>query len=465
MSSSHTDPVALKEIEGAETPILDPKYDIASVHEAISSIPLQPIKKGWVFGLLIAVGLLGVLMLAVTVLLVKGVGVWGINVPVAWGFDIINFVWWIGIGHAGTFISAFLVLLRQQWRTSINRFAEAMTLFAVSCAGLFPLLHVGRPIFAYWLFPFPNTMGVWPQFRSPLIWDVFAVSTYATVSMLFWFVGLIPDLAAMRDRAKNKFAKLIYGVFALGWRGDAKHWFRYETIYLLLAGLSTPLVISVHTIVSLDFAVSVVPGWYATIFPPYFVAGAIFSGFAMVLTLLIPLRKFYNLQGMITDKHLSVMSKVMLVSGLIVAYGYTMEIFSAWYSGNRYEIYAIKNRIMGPYGPMLFTMVICNVVIPQLLWSRRIRSNQVILFAISIVINIGMWMERFVIIVTSLHRDYLPSAWDNYYPTIWDVLLYLGTFGLFFFLIFSFIRTLPVISISEMQHLVHHRKHEEHHGS
>ncbi len=444
-----------------KAPIVDPKLTVASVNDKISSIPLGPLHKGWVFGFFIAFVLLNVLLLAVTWLFIKGIGIWGIKIPVGWGFAIINFVWWIGIGHAGTFISAFLVLLRQKWRTSINRFAEAMTLFAVASAGIFPLIHVGRPIFAYWLFPLPNTMGVWPQFRSPLIWDVFAVSTYATVSMLFWFVGLIPDLAAMRDRAKNIWIKRLYGIFALGWRGDAQHWSRYETIYLLLAGMSTPLVISVHTIVSLDFAVSVVPGWYATIFPPYFVAGAIFSGFAMVLTLLIPIRKFYKLEGMITDKHLSIMSKVMLTAGLIVAYGYMMEIFNAWYSGSYYERYVVLNRISGVYSPILWGMMLCNVIIPQLLWSRRIRANTVVLFIISILINIGMWCERFIIVVTPLSRDYMPAVWDNYWPTLWDVLTYLGSFGLFFVLLLGFIRVLPLISISEMQHMVNHKK-EDH---
>lgn len=435
--------------------IVDPDLTIATVSDKISAIPLGPVKKSWLGALVAAFLLLNLLLVSVTYLFIKGIGIWGIKIPVGWGFAIINFVWWIGIGHAGTFISAFLVLLRQKWRTSINRFAEAMTLFAVACAGIFPILHLGRPLFAYWLFPIPNTMGIWPQFRSPLVWDVFAVSTYATVSLLFWYVGLIPDLAVMRDRAKNKTAKIAYGIFALGWRGDAGHWHRYEITYLLLAGLSTPLVISVHTIVSLDFAVSVVPGWYATIFPPYFVAGAIFSGFAMVLTLLIPIRKFYRLQGLITDKHLSVMAKVMLTSGLIVAYGYMMEIFNAWYSGNLYERYVVQNRLSGFYSPILWGMILCNIVIPQFLWSRRVRANAAVLFVISILINIGMWCERFIIVVTPLSSDYIPAVWDNYFPTFWDIATYLGSIGLFFTLLLLFLRALPMISISEMQHMIH----------
>lgn len=451
-----------QDVEEKEIPIVDPKLTVSTVSQKIAAIPLGPIKKGWVFGFAIAFLLLNVLLFSLTVLFIKGVGIWGIRIPIGWGFAIINFVWWIGIGHAGTFISAFLVLLRQNWRTSINRFAESMTLFAVASAGIFPLIHVGRPIFAYWLFPYPSTLGLWPQFRSPLIWDVFAVSTYATVSFLFWFVGLIPDLAAMRDHAKNKWVRYLYGILSLGWRGDALHWYRYDTIYILLAGLATPLVISVHTIVSLDFAVSVVPGWYATIFPPYFVAGAIFSGFAMVLTLLIPIRKFYGLEGMITNKHLSIMSKVMLTSGLIVAYGYMMEIFNAWYSGSMYERYVVLYRVMGDYSPCLWGMIMCNVVLPQMLWSRRVRSNPAILFVLSILINIGMWFERFVIVVTPLARDYMPAVWDIYTPTIWDVLTYLGSLGLFFTLLLGFIRTLPLIAMSEMQHLIHKEEHSRH---
>ena len=344
--------------------------------------------------------------------------------------------------------------MRQEWRTSINRFAEAMTLFAVMCAGIFPLLHVGRPWLAYWLLPYPNTMGVWPQFRSPLLWDVFAVSTYATVSALFWYVGLIPDLATLRDRAKNRFAKLAYGIGALGWRGAARHWNRYETAYLLLAGLATPLVISVHTVVSFDFAVGVIPGWHATVFPPYFVAGAIYSGFAMVMTLTIPIRAVYKLEDFITQRHLENMAKVMLATGLMVAYGYVMEAFFGWYSANEYEGYMIWNRMTGPYAPAYAALIFCNILVPQLLWLRRTRKSVLALFVISLVVNVGMWLERFVIVATSLHRDFQPSSWGMYSPTIWDWGLYIGTIGLFGMLLFLFIRFLPMISTFEMRTLV-----------
>jgi Ni/Fe-hydrogenase subunit HybB-like protein len=439
----------------AKAPVIEPGHTYQSVTEQIAGIVLtKHTGKGWVFGFAVSFLLVNVLMLSIVVLLVRGIGAWGNNVPVGWAFDITNFVWWIGIGHAGTLISAILLLFRQEWRTSINRFAEAMTLFAVACAGIFPLFHVGRPWLAYWLFPYPNTMSLWPQFRSPLIWDVFAVSTYATISALFWYVGLIPDLATFRDRAKNKLVKLIYGAMAMGWRGSAMHWHRYETAYLLLAGLATPLVVSVHTVVSLDFAASVVPGWHVTIFPPYFVAGAIFSGFAMVLTLTIPLRKAYNLEDFITMRHLSNMAKVMLATGLIVVYGYFMEFFMGFYSGNTYEEFMIRNRLGGPYWLAYWALIFCNAVVPQILWVKKFRENTIILFIVSIVVNIGMWLERFVIIVTSLHRDYLPSSWGMYYPSVWDWGLYIGSIGLFFCLLFIFIRLLPVISVFEMRELV-----------
>jgi len=387
-------------------------------------------------------------------LFVKGTGIWGLNVPVGWGFAIINFVWWIGIGHAGTLISAILLLLRQDWRTSINRFAEAMTLFAVAAAGIFPLVHMGRPWLFYWLMPYPNTMSLWPQFRSPLVWDVFAVSTYALVSLLFWYTGLVPDFGSLRDRAKNKFAQKVYGILSMGWRGSAIHWHRYETAYLLLAGLATPLVISVHTIVSFDFAMAIIPGWHATIFPPYFVAGAIYAGFAMVLTLTIPLRKIYGLQDFITMRHLRNMAKVMLATGLIVAYGYMMEAFTAWYSGNEYEEFMILNRMTGPYAPVFWALILCNVVVPQFLWFERFQSKVGALFAIAIVVNIGMWLERFIIVVTSLHRDFLPSSWGMYAGTFWDWSIYIGSIGLFFTLMFIFLRIMPAISIFEMRTLV-----------
>jgi molybdopterin-containing oxidoreductase family membrane subunit len=406
------------------------------------------------------------LFAALTKLLFTGVAIWGNNQPVGWAFDIINFVWWIGIGHAGTLISAILLLFRQSWRTSINRFAEAMTLFAVACAAMYPLFHTGRPwLAAYWLLPYPNTMNMWPQFRSPLIWDVFAVSTYGTVSLLFWYCGLIPDLATLRDRAQNKAARFLYGMFSLGWRGSAKHWYRYETAYLLLAGLSTPLVLSVHSVVSFDFAVGILPGWHATIFPPYFVAGAIYAGFAMVLTLAIPLRAMFSLHDFITDRHLENMAKVMLLTGLIVVYGYAMEAFFAWYSANQFETYMIRNRMTGPYAWSYWMLILCNGLVPQLMWVKRFRTNTAILFIVSLVVGVGMWLERFVIIVTSLHRDFLPSSWDMYYPTRWDFATFFGTIGLFVTLMFLFVRVLPMISIFEMRTLLPEAKvKEEAHG-
>jgi Ni/Fe-hydrogenase subunit HybB-like protein len=436
-------------------PVIEPGYTYASVTDKISSIVLRRgTPRGWYFGFAIAFALLMLLTYAIFWLFAIGVGIWGINIPVGWGFAIVNFVWWIGIGHAGTLISAILLLLRQRWRTSINRFAEAMTLFAVACAGLFPLLHMGRPWLAYWMAPYPNTMGLWPQFRSPLVWDVFAVSTYATVSLLFWFVGLIPDLATLRDRAKKRAAKVIYGILAMGWRGSAVHWHRYELASLLLAGLATPLVVSVHTVVSFDFAVALVPGWHTTIFPPYFVAGAIYSGFAMVMTLAIPIRKFYGLEDFITMRHLENMAKVMLATGLIVAYGYMMETFGAFYSGNGYDKFTVLNHWGGPYAFFYWMLIACNILIPQMMWFKKIRTNVGILFAISLVVNIGMWLERFIIVVTSLHRDFLPSSWGMYYPTRWDWATFIGTIGLFLTLLFLFIRFLPIISISEMRGLV-----------
>jgi len=435
--------------------IIGPGQTLGTVTDKIASVVLaERVPRGWWIGLTISLGLLLVFITSLGVLLAYGTGVWGVNVPVGWGFAIINFVWWIGIGHAGTLISAILLLFRQQWRTSINRFAEAMTLFAVACAGLYPVLHLGRPWLAYWLFPYPNTMAMWPNFRSPLVWDVFAVTTYATVSFLFWFVGLIPDLATLRDRSQTLAGKKIYGILAMGWRGSAAHWHRYETAYLLLAALSTPLVVSVHTIVSFDFAVSVIPGWHATIFPPYFVAGAIFSGFAMVATIAIPLRWAYGLENFITMKHLDNMARVMLATGLIVAYGYMMEAFFAFYSANLFERSMMLLRFEGPYSDAYWALILCNVLIPQSLWFKRVRSNTAALFAVAIVVNIGMWLERYVIVVTSLSSDFLPSSWAMYSPTFWDIALYVGSFGLFGTLLFLFIRFLPMISIFEMRTLV-----------
>jgi Ni/Fe-hydrogenase subunit HybB-like protein len=442
-------------------PLLPRGSSFASVTDKIASIVLaRRLKRGWIVGFAIAFSLTMLLMASIAWLLVKGIGIWGIAIPVAWGFAIVNFVWWVGIGHAGTLISAILLLLRQEWRTSINRFAEAMTLFAVACAGLFPLLHLGRPEFFYWMAPYPSTMGIWPQFRSPLIWDFFAVSTYATVSLLFWYVGLIPDLATLRDRSTRRFPQIAYGILAMGWRGSARHWRRYQDAYLLLAALATPLVISVHSVVSFDFAVAIVPGWHSTVFPPYFVAGAIYSGFAMVLTIAIPLRAAYGLNDFVTDRHLDNMAKVMLASGLIVAYGYLTETFTAWYSGHQAEQFAIINRATGPYAALFWLLILCNVVIPQLLWFAAVRRNVYALFALSLIINLGMWLERFIIVVVSLHRDYLPSSWGSYTPTFWDWSTYLGTIGLFAALMFLFIRLLPMISIFEMREMVE-EAHEE----
>jgi Ni/Fe-hydrogenase subunit HybB-like protein len=432
---------------------MGPGHSYGSVTNAIASPVLRPgFQRGWLVGFVIAFGVMSMFLFAITWLLIKGTGIWGVNIPVGWGFAIINFVWWIGIGHAGTLISAILLLFRQKWRMSISRFAEAMTIFAVMCAAIFPVFHTGRPwLAAYWLFPYPNNMYLWPQFRSPLIWDVFAVSTYATVSVLFWYVGLIPDLATIRDRAQNIWVKRIYGVVALGWRGSAMHWQRYEIASLLLAGLATPLVLSVHTVVSFDFAVSVIPGWHSTIFPPYFVAGAIYSGFAMVLTLAIPIRAYYGLEDFITMRHIQNMAKVMLATGLIVGYGYAVEAFMGWYSANRYETFMISNRMFGNYWYMYWFLILCNGVTPQLLWFKQVRTNVPLLFVIALVVNTGMWLERFVIVVTSLSRDFLPSSWSMYAGTMWDWMTYIGTLGLFTWLMFLFLRFVPMISMFEMR--------------
>jgi molybdopterin-containing oxidoreductase family membrane subunit len=436
-------------------PVIEPGHTFATVTDKISSIVLtRPTSGGWFIGFGIAFVMTMMLLYALGYLVLKGVGIWGVNIPVGWGFAIVNFVWWIGIGHAGTLISAILLLLRQSWRNSINRFAEAMTLFAVACAGLFPVFHMGRPWLAFWLFPYPNSMALWPQFRSPLVWDVFAVSTYFTISLLFWFIGLIPDLATLRDRSDNKMAKIIYGILAMGWRGSARHWHRYETAYLLLAGLATPLVLSVHTVVSFDFAVGIVPGWHTTIFPPYFVAGAIYSGFAMVLMLSIPIRKIFGLEDFITARHLENSAKVMLATGWIVAYGYAVEAFMGWYSGNGYDAFLLWNRLRGPYAPAYWALLICNIVIPQVLWIRKLRTSPFWLFIISLDVLVGMWLERFVIVVMSLHRDFLNSSWGMYYPTRWDWMTYFGTIGMFLAAMFLFVRILPMISIFEMRMLL-----------
>jgi molybdopterin-containing oxidoreductase family membrane subunit len=459
MADRLTEELEDRAIDPGPDHIVGPGYDFGRVTDKISGVVMRPLKRTpwqWYIGLLIAFGAMQGLLVAACWLLYKGVGIWGITIPIGWGFAIVNFVWWIGIGHAGTLISAILLLLKQDWRTSINRFAEAMTLFAVAQAGMFPVLHMGRPWLGYWLIPYPNSMWLWPQPRSPLIWDVFAVTTYLTVSLLFWYVGLVPDLATLRDKAKTMWQKVTFGIFALGWRGSARHWARYQMAYLLLGGLATPLVVSVHTVVSWDFAISMIPGWHTTIFPPYFVAGAIYSGFAMVITLAIPTRKWFHLEDLITMRHLEAMAKVMLGTGLIVAYGYMMELFMAWYGGAKYEYYMIVNRITGPYGFFYWMLIACNIAIPQSLWSGRVRRSVPILFLISIVINIGMWLERFEIVITSLHRDFLPSSWGMYYPTQWDWATYIGTIGFFLVLMFLFVRFLPSISIFEMREVLHH---------
>ena len=446
-------------VANKRAPVIEPGHTFATVTDKISAIVLtRPTSMGWVVGFGAAFLVTMMLLFALGYLFLRGTGIWGINIPIAWGFAIVNFVWWIGIGHAGTLISAILLLLKQDWRTSVNRFSEAMTLFAVACAGMFPILHLGRPWLAYWLLPYPNSMWVWPQPRSPLVWDVFAVSTYATVSFIFWYTGLVPDLATMRDRAVAPWKQKVFALLALGWRGSARHWQRYQMAYLLLGGIATPLVVSVHTVVSFDFSIAQLPGWHTTIFPPYFVAGAIYSGFAMVLSLMIPFRNWYKLQDLITTRHVEACAKVMLGTGLIVAYGYAMEAFMAWYSANEYERFMYWNRITGPYGPTYWALIACNIAIPQLLWSKRVRMNEWLVWVLSLVVNTGMWLERFVIVVTSLHRDFLPSSWGMYWPTIWDIGTYFGTIGLFLTLMFLFIRVLPAISIFEVLEIVHHKK-------
>jgi molybdopterin-containing oxidoreductase family membrane subunit len=427
----------------------------ASDIEAVVAAPLDqfPSRTWWIaFG--VTTSLLGIGAFCVLITFLYGLGVWGVNQPVSWGFDIVNFVFWVGIGHAGTLISAILFLLRQRWRTGIARFAEAMTIFAVMCAGVFPLLHTGRPWLSLYLTPYPNQHGVWVNFTSPLLWDVFAVSTYFIVSAVFWYLGLIPDFATLRDRTTNRIKKLVYSIFSLGWRHSNRHWQHYERAYLILAGFATPLVLSVHTIVSFDFAVSVIPGWHTTIFPPYFVAGAVFSGFAMVQNVLIIVRQMFHLKHIITLDHLEKMNKVMILTGSMVGYAYGMEFFIAWYSGNQFEQFVFLNRALGPYAWAYWTMVTCNVISPQLFWFRKVRRSIPAMFAIGILVNVGMWFERFVIVVTSLSRDFLPSSWGYYTPTLYDAGILVGSFGLFFTLILIFVRVLPVVSISEVKAVV-----------
>jgi Ni/Fe-hydrogenase subunit HybB-like protein len=457
---------------GGRDPLVTKRTDFASITEDVCKVVEGRTPTWWWVGFMVSLSLLGIFGISVGWLVFEGIGVWGLNNPVGWGWAIVNFVFWVGIGHAGTLISAVLYLFRQKWRTGINRFAEAMTIFAVMCALAFPTIHVGRIWLLYWVFPIPNQMDVWPNFRSPLLWDVFAVSIYGTVSVLFWYVGLIPDFATLRDRARTKGRQIGYGVVALGWTGSTRHWQHYEVAYMMLAGIATPLVLSVHSIVSFDFAVSQLPGWHTTIFPPYFVAGAIFSGFAMVMNLAIIARWLFKLQHIITMKHLENMARVITVTGSMVGYAYAMEFFMAWYSGNPTEMFAFVNRAFGPYAWAYWIMVSCNVISPQIFWFKKARTNLTVLFVVCIFVNIGMWFERFVITVTSLHRDFLPSSWDYYTPTIWDVGCFIGSFGLFFTMMHLFVRFLPVVAIAEVKsvtpaanphHPMYHRDQTEGH--
>ena len=432
-------------------PLLDGANDFRSITEAVSRPVEWNTPWGWWLAFCASLGVLGILAASTGYLFFEGIGIWGLNNPVGWGWAIVNFVFWVGIGHAGTLISAVLFLFRQKWRTSINRAAEAMTIFAVMCALLFPTLHVGRVWLMHYVFPIPNQMDAWPNFRSPLLWDVFAVSIYGLVSILFWYVGLIPDLATIRDRAKTRTRRLVYGALAMGWRGSNRHWQNYEVAYLILAGLATPLVLSVHSVVSFDFATSQLPGWHTTIFPPYFVAGAIFSGFAMVITLMVFARVVFKVEHLITLKHFDAMAKVILLTGSVVGYAYAMEFFIAWFSGNPYEQYAFVNRAFGDYSWAYWTMVSCNVLSPQIFWFKKMRRNIVVLFIMSIFVNIGMWFERFVIVVTSLHNDFLPSSWAYYSPTIWDIAAFVGSFGLFMTFFLLFLRFLPMVAMAEVK--------------
>jgi Ni/Fe-hydrogenase subunit HybB-like protein len=444
-----------QQVPRAEPPVIFGANSFGALTEQISSIPLtRKTPRGWYVILGISLLALVMFLVAFSFLIYQGIGIFGNEIPVAWGFPITNFVWWIGIGHAGTLISAILLLLNQRWRNSINRFAEAMTIFAVMCAGLMPIAHLGRPWIFYWLFPYPNTMHVQPQFRSPLVWDVFAVSTYFTISLLFWYLGMIPDLATLRDRARKRVAKTFYGILALGWRGASRHWRFHEKASLLLAGLATPLVLSVHTVVSFDFTIAILPGWHSTIFPPYFVDGAIYSGFAMVLMLAIPLRQAYGLQNLVTERHLNNCAKIMLATGLILAYAYAIEPFTAWYGGDRYEMAVVHNRAFGPESWTYWLTLTCNVFIPQLLWFRKFRVEPKRLFFVSAVILYGMWMERFMIIVTSLHRDFLPSSWSNFIATGWDIAMLVGSLGLFMTAFLLFVRYLPMVPMFELRELL-----------
>ena len=448
-----------------EKPLIAGNPTFASVTQKIAEIAERKTPKAWWIAIAISSSILFMMIVLIGWLVWEGIGTWGVNIPVGWGWAIVNFVWWVGIGHAGTLISAILFLFRQKWRTSINRFAEAMTLFAVICALVFPGIHVGRVWVAYWMVPVPNQMSVWPNFRSPLLWDFFAVATYFTVSLLFWYTGLIPDLASMRDRAKTKVRKIALGIFSLGWRGGNRQWRNYEMAYLLLAGLSTPLVLSVHSVVSTDFATSVIPGWHTTIFPPYFVAGAIFSGFALVMTLAIIARKIYGLEDFITINHLEKMNKIMLATGMMVGYSYGCEYFISWYSGNAYEEFTFINRAFGPYAWAYWTMISCNVLVPQIFWFKKLRTSIPVMFIASLLINVGMWFERFVIIVSSLSADFLPSSWDYYTPTLVDVGIFIGSFGLFFTFFLIFLRFVPMIAMSEVKGVLPQADPHYYHGN
>lgn len=435
-------------------PLIRGEPDFHFITESVCNIAerkLVDTPKAMIVAWFIALGMLSVLVSLIGYLVWEGTGIWGNNNPVAWAWPIVNFVFWVGIGHAGTLISAILYLFRQNWRTSINRYAEAMTIFAVICALVFPGIHVGRLWAAYWLLPLPNQMDMWVNFRSPLLWDVFAVGTYFTVSTLFWFTGLVPDFATLRDRATHKVARFAYGLAAIGWRGSNRHWHTYEKAYQIMACFSAPLVLSVHTVVSFDFATSQLPGWHTTIFPPYFVAGAVFSGFAMVQTLIIPARAWLGLKHIITIKHIENMNKIILLTGSLVGYAYIMEFFIAWYSGNEYEGFAFINRATGPYWWAYFTMFSCNVITPQLFWFKRFRTSITVTFILSIFVNIGMWFERFVITVTSLANDFLPSSWDYFVPTWVDISMFIGSFGLFFTLFLLFVRFFPVVAMAEVK--------------
>lgn len=432
-------------------PLVLGSHDFASVTEKVANIVERKTPRTWLLITAATASLVLVLLGSIADLVGKGIGEWGLNHPVGWAWDITGFVFWIGIGHAGTLISAILFLFRQKWRTSINRAAEAMTLFAVLAAVLYPTIHIGRIWFLYWFFPVPNQMSIWPNFRSPLLWDFVAVSTYGTVSLLFWYTGLVPDLATLRDRAKTRFKQIVYGILALGWRGSGRHWLHHEKAYLLLAGISTPLVLSVHTIVSFDFAVSVIPGWHTTIFPPYFVAGAVFGGFAMVNLLMVLSRRAFKLHDLLTPRHFENMNKIILATGMMVGYAYVVELFMAWYSGNPYERFTFLNRALGPYAWAYWIMIGCNVLSPQIFWFKKLRRSFVATFVVSAFVTVGMWFERFVIIVTSLHRDFLPSSWAYFKPTLIDVSTFVGTFGLFLTLFMLFIRFLPMVAIAEVK--------------